>query len=169
MKKLVRFLPFIIFISLGVIFYSQLGKNSQELPSALVGKKVPDFKLVSLVENTLQTNSDLPKEAYLINFWGTWCPACHLEHPFLNQLALQGVTILGIDYKDDAEQARQWLSEKGNPYIDVLMDETGVFGLDMGVTGAPETFIIDSNGIVVHRHQGPLNAQNWSTIKGFLK
>lgn len=169
MRKLARFLPFLAFISLGAIFYFQLGKNSQEQPSALVGKKVPDFKLVSLVESTLQTNTDMPKEAYLINFWGTWCPACHLEHPFLNQLALEGITVLGIDYKDDAKQARQWLIDKGNPYIDVLMDETGAFGLDMGVTGAPETFVIDSHGIIVHRHQGPLNVQNWSTIKGFLK
>lgn len=169
MRKTLFFIPFVFFLVLGAIFYLQLGKNTQYMPSALVGQKVPDFKLVSLTTDQLVTQNDLPNRPYLINFWGTWCPACHLEHPFLVELADQGIPILGIDYKDDKSRAEQWLVQKGNPYESVLMDEMGHFGVDMGVTGAPETFVVDGSGVIVYRHQGVINAENWPVIKGYLK
>jgi cytochrome c biogenesis protein CcmG/thiol:disulfide interchange protein DsbE len=159
----------VLFLVLGAIFYLQLGKNTQYMPSALVGEKVPDFTLVSLETDQLVTQEDLPDGPYLINFWGTWCPACHLEHPFLVELADEGVIIIGIDYKDEKNLAQQWLAQKGNPYVNVLMDEIGHFGVDMGVTGAPETFVVDRSGMIVYRHQGVINAQNWPVIKGHLK
>jgi cytochrome c biogenesis protein CcmG/thiol:disulfide interchange protein DsbE len=169
MRKILLFIPLVLFLVLGVIFYQQLGKNTQYMPSALVGEKVPDFTLVSLETDQLVTQEDLPDGPYLINFWGTWCPACHLEHPFLIELADEGVIIIGIDYKDEKNLAQQWLVQKGNPYANVLMDEIGHFGVDMGVTGAPETFVVDRSGVIVYRHQGVINAQNWPVIKGHLK
>jgi cytochrome c biogenesis protein CcmG/thiol:disulfide interchange protein DsbE len=169
MRKILLFIPLVLFLVLGAIFYLQLGKNTQYMPSALVGEKVPDFTLVSLETDQLVTQEDLPDGPYLINFWGTWCPACHLEHPFLVELADEGVIIIGIDYKDEQNLAQQWLVQKGNPYANVLMDEIGHFGVDMGVTGAPETFVVDRFGMIVYRHQGVINAQNWPVIKGHLK
>lgn len=169
MRKILLFIPLVLFLVLGAIFYQQLGKNTQYMPSALVGEKVPDFTLVSLETDQLVTQEDLPDGPYLINFWGTWCPACHLEHPFLIELADEGVIIIGIDYKDEKNLAQQWLVQKGNPYANVLMDEIGHFGVDMGVTGAPETFVVDRSGVIVYRHQGVINAQNWPVIKGHLK
>jgi cytochrome c biogenesis protein CcmG/thiol:disulfide interchange protein DsbE len=169
MRKVLLFIPLVLFLVLGAIFYLQLGKNTQYMPSALVGEKVPDFTLVSLETDQLVTQEDLPDGPYLINFWGTWCPACHLEHPFLVELAGEGVIIIGIDYKDEKNLAQQWLAQKGNPYVNVLMDEIGHFGVDMGVTGAPETFVVDRSGMIVYRHQGVINAQNWPVIKGHLK
>jgi cytochrome c biogenesis protein CcmG/thiol:disulfide interchange protein DsbE len=169
MRKILLFIPLVLFLVLGAIFYLQLGKNTHYMPSALVGEKVPDFTLVSLETDQLVTQEDLPDGPYLINFWGTWCPACHLEHPFLVELADEGVIIIGIDYKDEKNLAQQWLVQKGNPYANVLMDEIGHFGVDMGVTGAPETFVVDRSGMIVYRHQGVINAQNWPVIKGHLK
>jgi cytochrome c biogenesis protein CcmG/thiol:disulfide interchange protein DsbE len=139
------------------------------MPSALVGKKVPEFTLVSLLDDKVYTQNDLPNAPYLINFWGTWCPACHVEHPFLMELANSGVSIIGIDYKDQKDLAMQWLEQKGNPYQLILMDEIGNFGVDMGVTGAPETFVVDRSGVVVYRHQGVISAENWPEIKGYMK
>ncbi|MFT4574075.1 DsbE family thiol:disulfide interchange protein [Marinomonas primoryensis] len=169
MRKVLLFIPLVLFLVLGAIFYLQLGKNTQYMPSALVGQKVPDFTLVSLETDQLVTQEDFSDGPYLINFWGTWCPACHLEHPFLIELADEGVIIIGIDYKDEKNLAQQWLAQKGNPYANVMMDEIGHFGVDMGVTGAPETFVVDRSGVIVHRHQGVINAQNWPVIKGHLK
>ncbi|MCW4629404.1 MULTISPECIES: DsbE family thiol:disulfide interchange protein [Marinomonas] len=169
MRKLLFFIPLAVFLILGVVLYLQLGKDTQYMPSALVGKKVPAFTLVSLQDDQVYTHQDLPTAPYLINFWGTWCPACHVEHPFLMALADSGVTIIGIDYKDKKDLAEQWLGQKGNPYQIVLMDEMGRFGMDMGVTGAPETFVVDGSGVVVYRHQGVVNAENWPDIKGYMK
>lgn len=169
MRKLLFFIPLVVFLTLGVVFYLQLGKDTQYMPSALVGKKVPEFTLVSLQDDQAYTHKDLPNTPYLINFWGTWCPACHVEHPFLMELANSGVPIIGIDYKDQKDLAVQWLEQKGNPYQAILMDEIGNFGVDMGVTGAPETFVVDRSGVVVYRHQGVINAENWPEIKGYMK
>jgi len=169
MRKLLFFTPLVFFLLLGGLFYLQLGKDSQYMPSALVGKKVPNFTLASLESNQLMSQESLPDGPYLMNFWGTWCPACHVEHPFLVELAKTGVVIIGINYKDQLHLAKQWLAEKGNPYQQVLIDDMGRFGVDMGVTGAPETFLVDSAGVIVYRHQGVINAENWSEIKGYLK
>ncbi|GAB3481052.1 DsbE family thiol:disulfide interchange protein [Marinomonas epiphytica] len=168
MAKFMRFVPISVFILVALVLGAQLIQGPSTMTSALIGKPVPSFSLLTLHEQTTYTKSELPKGAYLINFWGTWCPACHIEHPFLMELAEQGVAIIGIDYKDQPKAAQQWLEQKGNPYQVTLMDELGHFGLDMGVTGAPETFVVDANGIIVYRHQGELNLANWQTIKGYL-
>ncbi|MGB5997575.1 MAG: DsbE family thiol:disulfide interchange protein [Marinomonas sp.] len=169
MRKLLVFLPFIVFIGLGSVLYKQLGTNPEYMPSALIGKPVPDFRLVSLQTDTVQDQTSLPKQAYLLNFWATWCPTCEMEHAYLRTLAKQGIPIVGIDYKDGKHKAQQWLATKGNPYQWVLTDELGKFGVDMGVTGAPETFVVNSKGIIVYRYQGALDDRVWQEMKGYLK
>lgn len=169
MRKALLFIPLVIFLLLGIFFYLQLGKDTQYMPSALIDKKVPHFKLVSLETDRVLTQDDLPKQPYLINFWGTWCPSCHVEHPFLMALAEGGVILVGIDYKDEKRLAEQWLEEKGNPYTTVLIDELGHWGVDMGVTGAPETFVVNGTGQIVYRHQGAINASNWPKIRDYLQ
>mgnify|MGYP005993256709 CR=1 FL=1 len=169
MRKFLLFLPFVFFLILAAVLYLQLGKDTQYMPSVLIGKTLPEFTLVSLQDDQVYSKDDLPMGPYLINFWGTWCPACHVEHPFLMELASSGVPIIGVDYKDQLLPAKQWLEQKGDPYQLVLMDEVGNFGVNMGVTGAPETFVIDSSGVVVYRHQGVINAENWPHIKEYMK
>lgn len=169
MKKIALFLPFLVFAMLAGVFFSQLGKDTQYMPSALIGKPLPDFSLVNLETNKLVSKEEIEPGGFLINFWGTWCPACSFEHDYLMKLASEGVNIVGIDYKDDTQEAIKWLKEKGDPYSVVLLDELGNFGIDMGVTGAPETFVVDSKGVVVYRHQGIVNEEVWQTMKGYLK
>lgn len=169
MRKVLFFLPLLLFMSLGLMFYKQLGSNPEYMPSALVGQSVPSFQLTSLQSGLTLDTSSLPKQSYLINFWATWCPSCDIEYPFLMTLAKQGVPIVGIDYKDNKTKATQWLKDKGNPYHSVLMDTEGKFGIDMGVTGAPETFVVNSQGVIVYRYQGVMDDAVWSRIKGYLK
>ena len=168
-KKIMLFVPFLIFAMLAGVFFSQLGKDTQYMPSALVGKPLPEFALVELEKNSIMTNESLALgSSYLINFWGTWCPACSYEHEYLMRLSEQGIKIVGIDYKDETDKAIVWLVERGNPYEYVLLDELGNFGIDMGVTGAPETFVVNAEGIITYRHQGIVNDQVWEEMKGFL-
>lgn len=169
MKKLMFFLPLIAFSILGSVFFLQLGKDTQYMPSALIDKPLPNVSLVDLHSNQIVTNESLPKKPYLINFWGTWCPACSVEHNYLMALADQGVPIVGIDYKDETSEAIKWLEERGDPYTHVLLDELGNFGVDMGVTGAPETFVVNSNGVVVYRHQGVVDDVVWKSMKAYFK
>jgi cytochrome c biogenesis protein CcmG/thiol:disulfide interchange protein DsbE len=102
----------------------------------------------------------------LLNVWATWCPTCYGEHTYLKQLAGQGIYIVGMNYKDERAKAINWLAELGNPYQINLYDPDGMLGLDLGVYGAPETFFIDSQGIIRYRHVGDVNPEVWaSTLK----
>lgn len=98
---------------------------------------------------------------FLLNVWATWCPTCYAEHQYLNELAAQGITIIGLNYKDSSEKAIKWLKDLGNPYQVVIKDEKGSLGLDLGVYGAPETFIVDAKGVIHYRHIGDVNANTW--------
>lgn len=132
------------------------------MPSALLNKPVPSFSLARL-ENPEErrTESILQGKITLINVWATWCVTCRQEHAFLNQLKNQGFNILGIDYKDNTQDAQRWIAELGNPYTDILIDQDGRFGLDLGVFGAPETYVVDKQGIVRYKHIGDLNQTVW--------
>ena len=141
-KKLL--IPLIIFLAVAAAFLVQLVRNAQgddpkALESALVGKPVPQKTLTDLLENKTYGNEIFQQgKPILLNVWATWCPTCYAEHQYLNQLAKQGVTIIGIDYKDESPKAVKWLKDLGNPYSLVLKDEKGSFALDLGVYGAPE-------------------------------
>ena len=164
-KKL--YLPLIIFLALVAAFLLQLQRNAQgddpkTLESALVGKPVPAKTLTDLL-STKTFDESLFKQGkpLLLNVWATWCPTCYAEHQYLNHLAKQGVPIIGLDYKDNSEKAVKWLHDLGNPYQVVLKDEKGSFALDLGVYGAPETFIVDGKGVIHYRYAGDVNERVW--------
>ena len=166
MGRLKLFLPLIIFVLLAAMFFGmqrrvQEGEYSPTaLPSALLNHPMPTFSLPTLEGGEL-SSTDLPQQWLLVNVWATWCPTCHYEHPFLVELSKRGVPILGVDYKDKRDPALRWLAEKGNPYFATVFDAEGTLGLDLGVTGAPETYLIDAEGIVRFRYQGALDERIW--------
>ncbi|MUJ38632.1 DsbE family thiol:disulfide interchange protein [Aliivibrio fischeri] len=172
MNKNFLFAPLALFLILVAVFATQLTRNSNgddptKLESVLVGKPVPEFRLEDLAqEGKLYDQSIFKGEPLLLNVWATWCPTCYAEHQYLNTLATEGVKIIGMNYKDDRAGAVQWLKELGNPYLITLFDGDGMLGMDLGVYGAPETFLIDSNGVVRYRHVGDVNERNWNeTLK----
>ncbi|AIU67470.1 thiol:disulfide interchange protein [Vibrio coralliilyticus] len=172
MNKKLLFIPLLAFLGLVAVFATQLVKNSHgddptKLESVLVGKSVPEFRLEDLAEpGKLYDQSIFKGEPLLLNVWATWCPTCYAEHQYLNELASQGVKIIGMNYKDERDKAVQWLNELGNPYLISLFDGNGMLGLDLGVYGAPETFLIDAQGKIRYRHVGDVNDRNWNeTLK----
>jgi len=167
MQRLKLFIPLLVFVVLAGFFFvvqKRIGSGDydpQNMPSALLDKPMPAFELPDLLSGEPVTGAAMDGKIALVNVWATWCPSCHYEHPYLMKLAERGVFILGVDYKDEPEKARQWLREKGNPYAAVLDDRAGGLGLDLGVTGAPETYLIDRHGVVRLRYQGPLDERVW--------
>ena len=163
MNKIIRFLPLIVFIALGVVLYRGLFLNPQELPSALVGKPVPQFSLPGLknADETL-TPASLKGDVVLLNVWATWCPSCRYEHPYLLDLAKSDeIKLYGLNYKDERTLAIKWLNDLDDPYQFSIYDEKGRLGLDLGVYAAPETFVIDHHGIIRKRFAGPIDAKVW--------
>jgi len=178
-ERVKLFLPLLIFIVLAVMLYWGLERDPNAMPSALVDRPVPAFTLPALDVDSLDTenldvdNLDADKglvdeqlfvgKVTLLNVWATWCPSCRIEHPYLAELTAQGVPIIGLNYKDDDEKARRWLLRYGNPYQLVIADHQGRLGLDLGVFGAPETYLIDSTGVIRFKHVGVLNDRVWQS------
>ncbi len=166
MKRLKLFVPLIIFVVLAVFLWRGLSLDPNHLPSALIDKPVPAFSLPDLHDpERLVTELEFAGEPYLINVWATWCPSCRVEHPFLNKLAEQGIKIVGLNYKDEDQPAREWLKNFEDPYHTTIVDKDGRLGLDLGVYGAPETFVVDATGIIRYKHVGVVDERVWrSTI-----
>ncbi len=168
MQRFKLFIPLIIFAVLAVFFFvvqkqiSSGDYDPQNMPSALIDKPLPTFNLPDVQSGAMVTGEIIKNKITLVNVWATWCPSCAYEHTYLVKLAQQGVVILGVDYKDEPEKAQQWLREKTNPYIAVVDDRAGTLGLDLGVTGAPETYLVDAQGVVRLRYQGPLDERVWN-------
>jgi cytochrome c biogenesis protein CcmG/thiol:disulfide interchange protein DsbE len=166
MRKLLLLSPIVLIVMLGVLFLRGLSLNPQELPSALVGKMVPEFQLSRLLKQPeMLTNDIFVGEKSLLNIWATWCLACKAEHAKLVALADDSVIVIGLNYKDKRPAAVQWLHELGNPYTLTIFDEDGTLGFDLGVYGAPETYIIDAAGIIHYRHAGPIDDEVWRKMK----
>jgi cytochrome c biogenesis protein CcmG/thiol:disulfide interchange protein DsbE len=161
MKRLILVLPLLAFLAIAVFLYRGLFLDPAELPSALIGKPFPAFSLPSVTGERTLTEADLKGKPALVNVWGTWCVSCRVEHPVLNKLAQMGVTIYGVNYKDDNAAALKWLKEFHNPYQLDIRDEQGSLGLDLGVYGAPETFLIDKDGIIRHKFVGVIDEVVW--------
>lgn len=156
-------LPLLLFVLLVGLFLRGMQIDPHELPSQIIGREVPSFSLPSLHDaNVTVTPATLTGKPYLLNVWATWCPTCYVEHPYLLQLQQQGIRIIGINYKDDVEKAKSYLQRLGNPYEVVLIDE-GRLGVDLGVYGAPETFLISADGKVLWRRAGDMNEHIWNT------
>ena len=154
-----RFLiPLAVFAIMVIFLAIGLTLNPREVPSPLIGKPAPAFNLpqVAAAENTLSP-SDFKGQVVLVNVWASWCVSCRQEHPVLLQLAQQGlVPIYGLNYKDQREAAQGWLRQHGDPYVASAFDADGRVGIDWGVYGVPETFVIDRAGIIRHKHTGPV-------------
>ncbi len=155
-------IPAALFIVLAGFLWIGLYKDPSLVPSPLIGKPVPEFTLSTLKDPTKNiTQADFAADYALINVWATWCVACKQEHQALLNLAAQGVPIFGLNYKDDRQSAIQWLLEDGDPYVMSAFDESGRVAIDFGVYGAPETFLIDRQGIIRHKLVGVMTPGIW--------
>lgn len=146
-----------------VVFAIGLGRNPNELPSPFIGKPAPQFEL-PMLEDPARTvgSADLAGRPVLVNVWATWCVGCRQEHGYLLQLSRAGtIPIYGINWKDTPSEARRWLENLGNPYVANGNDQDGRVGIDWGVYGAPETFLLGADGTVLYKHLGPLNPVVW--------
>lgn len=158
MFKLKYLLPLILFVILAIFLAIGLRLNPKDIPSPLIDKPAPAFSLPILAtpEKNLSVQ-DLKGRVWLLNVWASWCVSCRQEHPLLLELAkLNTVTIAGLNYKDEAAAANQWLAQLGNPYNVSIMDKDGRVGIDYGVYGVPETFVVDKRGIIRYKHTGPV-------------
>ena len=156
-------IPGLLFVVLVLFLWTGLSLDPTEVPSPLVGKPAPTFDLESLDDPTERiTTETLKGEVSLINVWATWCVACRQEHEALLAIRDTGeVRLFGLNYKDERPKAIQWLKQLGDPYQATAFDPDGSVSIDWGVYGAPETFLVDAQGIVRHKHIGPITAQVW--------
>jgi cytochrome c biogenesis protein CcmG/thiol:disulfide interchange protein DsbE len=160
MRRLLYLLPVLLFLVLAGYFAWSLrpGHDPRLLPSALLDRQAPDFVLPVLAGAGTLRRDDLLGQPVLINIFASWCAPCRIEHPLLMRLARQpGVYLVGIAYKDRPEDSRRFLAELGDPYRRVGVDQDGRTGVDFGVYGVPETYVLDRRGHVRHRHVGPLS------------
>ena len=160
--KSLRFLaPLLIFAVVAVFLALGLKLDPREVPSPLIDKSAPEFELPRLLQmEGVVGTAEMRGEVWLLNVWASWCSACRVEHPLLNDLARrQIVRIVGLNYKDAPADARSWLREFGNPYDIIAVDRQGEAGIDWGVYGVPETFVIDRSGVIRYKHIGPLDAK----------
>ena len=161
MNRFALFAPLAVFVVLSLFLLKGLDRDPTELPSALIGETFPVFTLPALNRDQMITEQDLKSQVTLVNVWATWCFACRIEHPMLNQLADMGVAIVGLNYKDQNDKAQTWLEQRGNPYLFNIVDTDGSLGFDLGVTGAPETYLVDAQGVIRHRRVGVVDQRVW--------
>ncbi len=152
-----------LFLALALVLFFGLGLGDRaSLPSALIDKPFPSFALPRLEDGIHVTQKDLQGKPRLVNIWATWCVNCLREHEILMLLSEEyGVEIVGINYRDDMDMARSWLESYSNPYVFNIVDESGTLGIDLGVYGAPETFLVDAHGIVRFRQVGEITMEVW--------
>jgi len=177
--RLIFILPALVFFVLAVLFLVQLtsGRNPADLPSALLNKPVPTFNLAPLEGLTADgkpvpgfSNEDLKGGVTIVNVWASWCAPCRQEHPLLVELARDpSVRLVGINQKDNPDNARRFLGALGNPYSAVGVDPNGRASIDWGVYGVPETFIVGPDGMIRHKHIGPLTPGNLEAFKEKLR
>jgi len=156
-----RFLPLGIFLVLAVFLAVGLGLNPREVPSPLIGKPAPVFTLPQLQDplRTLGTE-ELKGKVWILNVWASWCVACLEEHPILVDFSKRNVLpVYGLNYKDKREDALAWLGKHGNPYTLSIQDGDGRVGIDYGVYGVPETYVIDAKGVIRYKRIGPVTVQ----------
>ncbi|MCC2655115.1 MAG: DsbE family thiol:disulfide interchange protein [Panacagrimonas sp.] len=157
-------IPVVVLVAMLVLLGIGLKLDPREVPSPLIGKPAPAFELPLLgadPEAPKLSVASLTGRPVLVNFFASWCAGCRVEHPLLMELSKQGVEIVGIDYKDAPEDARAWLARHGNPYRQVALDRVGQAGLDWGVYGVPETYVLGADGRVLFKQIGPVTPQAW--------
>ncbi|MCM2312456.1 MAG: DsbE family thiol:disulfide interchange protein [Steroidobacteraceae bacterium] len=168
MLKLKFIVPLLLFVALGIFLFVGLYRDPRYVPSPLIGKPAPEFTLPSLQDANYPVSSkELLGQPWVLNVWGTWCGGCRQEHDTLLAIAAQrAVPLVGLNWKDDNGLAQQWLAQLGNPYAVIAEDREGRTAIDWGVYGAPETFLIGPDGIVLYKHIAPMTMEVWQ--KEFL-
>ena len=173
MKKKILLLPLGLFLLILLTFAYLLviDRNPQAIPSNLINKKIPNFEANSLFKDEkFIFSQELKPEIVLINFFATWCKPCRDEHSYIKKFSEQKkIRVIGINYKDDPEKTIKWLNDLGNPYSDVLLDKKGQIAIDWGVYGIPETFVVNSNGIIKYRQTGPITKKIYRKINSLIK
>tara|TARA_Y100000590_G_scaffold15723_1_gene18974 strand:+ start:804 stop:1334 length:531 start_codon:yes stop_codon:yes gene_type:complete len=173
MKKKILILPSIFFfLVLSIFFYLLIiERNPSEIPSNFVNKKVPNFEAKSLFENEkFISSNEFKNEITLVNFFATWCKPCWDEHVYIKRFANENnLKVIGVNYKDNSEKTIKWLKDLGNPYKNILIDKNGKIAIDWGVYGIPETFIVNSEGIIKYRHVGPITNKIYKKIILIIK
>ena len=173
MKKQLLIIPSILFVLiLSTFFYLLIiERNPLELPSNLLDKNVPNFEAESLLKNeNFVSSKEFGNEIPLVNFFATWCGPCRDEHVYIKRFADEkGIRVIGINYKDSSGNAIEWLKNLGNPYSDVPVDKNGRIAIDWGVYGIPETFIVNSKGIIKYRHVGAITKKIYKKINLLIK
>ena len=162
MRRSLRFLiPLAVFLVLVAFLWVGLSRDPREVPSPLIGKPAPAFALTRLEQPSVTIRrEDLLGKVWMLNVWASWCVSCREEHPLLVEFSRTGlVPIYGLDYKDERVPGMRWLVGNGNPYTASLFDQDGRVGIDWGVYGVPETFIIDQAGTIRYKHIGPLTPE----------
>lgn len=164
MKRMMFLLPLVVFMVIGVYFAIGLTKDSRKLPSVLINQTIPEFSLAPIKGRDRGLSSeDLKGQVSLVNFWGSWCIACKIEHPFLMKIKEENLVPLhGVNWREvDPDDGPDWLKKYGDPYTLIGDDPKSKAAIAFGVYGAPETFIIDAAGIIRHRFAGPMNQKVW--------
>ncbi len=165
-------IPLVVLVCLIGLFWFGLHRDPRLVPSPLIGKAAPAFDLPTLDgQPPRMTTADLKGAPVLVNFFASWCAECQVEHPYLMQLGHSGqVRLLGIDYKDAESDLRPWLQQKGNPYAIILSDLEGKAGIDWGVYGVPETFVLDAQGHILYKQIGAMTPEVWEQqVRPLLK
>jgi cytochrome c biogenesis protein CcmG/thiol:disulfide interchange protein DsbE len=170
MRRLLFLSPVIVFALVIAAFLFGLGRDPSRLPSTLIGKRLPAFDLPPVRANDVGLKTaDLARQPALLNVFASWCVSCRVEHPMLLRLKAEGVPVEGLDWKDEAADGARYLTQNGDPYTLVGNDRTGRTGIDLGVAGVPETFVVDRKGRVRYKHIGPIAPEDWAqTIKPLM-
>jgi len=158
-------IPLFLFLGLGTLFGIGLTKDPSKLPSHIIDQPFPDFSLPDLLDMDVKIDrSYLGGQVTLVNIFGSWCVACELEHPVLMRLAEdKEIKMLGVNWRDTVEKGRRWLELRGNPYTRIVFDADSMLAIDLGVTGAPESFIVDKKGQIRYKYIGPISEKVWRT------
>jgi cytochrome c biogenesis protein CcmG/thiol:disulfide interchange protein DsbE len=164
-RRLLYLIPVIVFAAVGIGLAVGLTRDPSTLPSVLIDRPVPTFELPALEGRADGlTSEDLKGQVSLVNVFASWCVPCRVEHPVLMKLAESGVAIYGINYKDPPDQAAAWLAELGDPFEKIGADRNGRVGIEWGVYGVPETFVVDAEGRIRYRHVGPIQPRDLEQI-----
>jgi len=161
MKSLRLLIPLALFVVLVGFLWAGLGRDPREVPSPLVGKPAPVFDLVQLKQPDKKlSTADMKGQVWLLNVWASWCVSCRVEHPLLVELAKANVVpVIGLNYKDKNDAGIAWLGQNGDPYRLSVVDADGRVGIDWGVYGVPETFVVDKNGVIRYKQIGPITVE----------
>ncbi|MGQ0286483.1 DsbE family thiol:disulfide interchange protein [Pasteurellaceae bacterium 22721_9_1] len=164
-KKIFFFIPLVLILGICALLLVGLQQDPKKIASALIDKPVPEFFQADLQDNNIiRNNKQLPKEPHLINVWGSWCYYCKQEHPLLLELAQQGVKIVGLNYRDKKQNALEYLQHSGNPFVFSIDDSQGKLAMQLGVDGAPETYIVDKYGVIRYRYSGAFDRETVQKI-----